>query len=189
MRRLLLAALLPAALLSAQAARAEAKIGYVDVQRAVDEVEEGKNAKTVLRAEVEKRRGELDVKKGSLQKMQSELEKQAAVLSEDAKRKKGEELQKAVLEAQQTAQQMEQDLQVKQQEAMGSISKRMLQIIAEVSTLEKLDFVLDKSALLYAPNSADITNEVVRAYNSKFVAPSGGPAKESKKADKPAGKK
>ena len=186
MRRLLIAVLVPAALLSAKTARAaDAKIGYVDVQRAVDEVEEGKAAKGFLRSQVEEKRKALDVKKANLQKMQGDYEKQAAVLSEAAKRTKQEELQKALVEAQQSAQEAEQELQGKQQEAMGKISKRMLEIISQVSQTEKLDFVLDKSALLYAPNSADITNEVVRAYNKTYAgAPSEGP----KKAEKP-GKK
>ena len=185
MRRLLIALVLPAALLSARSAHAgDARIGYVDVQRAVDEVEEGKQAKGFLRGQVEEKRKQLDVKKANLQKMQGEYEKQAAVLSEAAKRTKQEELQKALVEAQQSAQDAEQELQGKQQEAMGKISKRMLQIIADVSQAEKLDFVLDKSALLFAPNSADITNEVVRAYNKQFA----GASAEPKKADKP-GKK
>ena len=185
MRRLLIAVLVPAALLSAKTARAsDAKIGYVDVQRAVDEVEEGKAAKGFLRNQVEEKRKALDVKKANLQKMQGDYEKQAAVLSEAAKRTKQEELQKALVEAQQSAQEAEQELQGKQQEAMGKISKRMLEIISQVSQVEKLDFVLDKSALLYAPNSADITNEVVRAYNKTYAAPSDAPKKAEKSGKK-----
>ena len=191
MRRFLLAALIPVALLSAKAARAaDAKIGYVDVQRAVDEVEEGKQAKNSLRGQVEEKRKALDGKKANLQKMQADYEKQAAVLSDAAKRTKQEELQKALVEAQQSAQEAEQDLQNKQQEAMGNISKRMLAVIAQVSQAEKLDFVLDKSALLYAPNSADITNEVVRAYNKAFAgAPAESKKVETKKAEKLPAKK
>ena len=191
MRRLTLALILPLTLLAAKAAHAEHKIGYVDVQRAVQEVEEGKQARARLKGEVEERRRQLDGKKAELTKLQGDYEKQAAVLSEDAKRKKQEELQKKLVEAQQSAQEMQEELSGKEQEAMSSISKRMLQIVAEVSDKDGLAFVLDKSALLYAPNSADVTNEVIRAYNDKFAAP---PAKADpaggKKADKAAsGKK
>ena len=191
MRRLLLALILPATLLAAKAARAEHKIGYVDVQRAVQEVEEGKQARARLKGEVEERRKQLDSKKAELTKLQGDYEKQAAVLSEDAKRKKQEELQKKLMEAQQSAQEMQEELTGKEQEAMASISKRMLQIVAEVSEKDGLAFVLDKSALLYAPNSADVTNEVIRAYNDKFAAPAGKTTEPAvKKADKAAsGKK
>ena len=184
MRRLLLALILPVTLLAAKAARAEPKIGFVDVQRAVQEVEEGKQARTRLKSEVDERRKQLDGKKAELQKLQTNYEKQQAVLSEDAKRKMQEELQKKLVEAQQSAQEMQEELSGKEQEAMASISKRMLQIVGEVSEKDGLAFVLDKSALLFAPNSADITNEVIRAYNDKFAS------KPSEKKDKPAaGKK
>jgi len=172
MRRLLVSLVLPAVLLVGQAARADAiKIGYVDVQRAVQEVEEGKQAKAKLQGEVDAARAQVDAKQSALQKMKADYDKQASVLSDDAKHKKQEELQKAYLETQQSAQELQDSISKKEQAAMGSISKRMLEVIAEVSEREGLAFVLDKQALLYAPNSADVTNEVVRRYNDKFAAP------------------
>ena len=185
MRRILVSLLLPASLLAAKAVRAEAiKIGYVDVQRAVQEVEEGEQARNRLKSELDDRRKQLDVKKASLQKMQADYEKQATVLSEDAKRKAQEALQKALMEAQQSANEMQEELQGKEQEAMGSISRRMLQVVSEVSEREGLAFVLDKAVRLYAPGSADITNEVVRRYNDKFAA-AAAPAKTDKADKKP----
>ena len=191
MRRILLALILPATLLAAKAARAEPKIGYVDVQRAVQEVEDGKQARARLKGEVEERRKQLDSKKVELTKLQGDYEKQAAVLSEDAKRKKQEELQQKLMAAQQSAQEMQEELTGKEQEAMSSISKRMLQAVAEVADKDGLAYVFDKSALLYAPNSSDVTNEVIRHYNDKFAAPAGKTTEPVvKKADKAAsGKK
>src|SRR5438132_11134488 len=165
MHRLLLA--LP--LLLAIPGRAQGiKIGYVDVQRAVQEVEEGKQARARLKTELDKKRADLDVKRANLEKMKADYDKQAAVLSDDAKRKKQEELQKAFIEAQNQASEMQEELTGKEQEAMQSISKRLLQVVAEVSDRENFTFVLDKAALLYAPAASDVTNEVVRRYNERF---------------------
>src|SRR5215467_9773970 len=101
MRRLIPALALA---LAARASFAQAvKIGYVDVQRAVQEVEEGKQARAKLKAE-------LDQKRANLEKMKADYDKQAPVLSEDAKRKKQEELQKAFVEAQNEAGQMQEEL-------------------------------------------------------------------------------
>ncbi len=185
MHRLLLA--LP--LLLAVPARAQAvKIGYVDVQRAVQEVEEGKAARTRLKAELEKKRADLDQKRATLEKMKTDYDKQAPVLSDDAKKKKQEELQKAFIEAQNQASEMQEELSGKEQEAMSSISKRLLQVVAEVSDRENFTFVLDKAALLYAPAASDVTNEVVRRYNERFgsgAAPAGkAPDKKPAAAEK-----
>ncbi|TMA37857.1 MAG: OmpH family outer membrane protein, partial [Deltaproteobacteria bacterium] len=76
------------------------KIGYVDVQRAVQEVEEGKAARGRLQAELAQKRGDLEKKRGDLEKMRADYDKQAPVLSDDAKRQRQEQLQKAFLEAQ-----------------------------------------------------------------------------------------
>ena len=186
MHRLLLA--LP--LLLAVPARAQGvKIGYVDVQRAVQEVEEGKAARTRLKAELEKKRADLDQKRANLEKMKTDYDKQAPVLSEDAKKKKQEELQKAFIEAQNQASEMQEELSGKEQEAMSSISKRLLQVVAEVSDRENFTFVLDKAALLYAPAASDVTNEVVRRYNDRFGAGEKPAGKAPPKSAQPSGKK
>ena len=172
MRRLVLALSL---LLAARASAAQGiKIGFVDVQRAVQEVEEGKQARARLKSELEQKRANLDQKRASLEKLKADYDKQAPVLSEDAKRKKQEELQKAFIEAQNQAGEMQEELQGKEQEAMASISKRLVQVVADVSDKESFTFVLDKAALLYAPAASDVTNEVVRRYNERFG--SGTPA-------------
>jgi outer membrane protein len=189
MRRLLIGFFLPAVLLATGArAQAGVKIGYVDVQRAVQEVEEGKAARARLKTELDSRRAELDKKRQDLEKMKTDYDKQAPVLSDDAKRKKQEELQRAFTDAQQTAGLMQEELSGKEQEAMGSISKRMIQIVSEVSEREGFSYVLDKAVLLYAPAASDLTNEVVRRYNDKFGAGKAPAAKApaGKAAPKPA---
>src|SRR5712675_808365 len=184
MRRFLLVF---AVAVAARSAYAQAmKIGYVDVQRAVQEVEEGKAARSRLQTELAQKRADLDKKRADLEKMKADYDKQAPVLSDDAKRQKQEQLQKAFVDAQTAAGQMQEELSGKEQEAMQSISKRLLQVVAEVSDKENFTFVLDKSALLYAPAASDLTNEVVRRYNERFG--SGQAATTTKPKTPPAGK-
>jgi len=183
MRRILLTF---AILLAARGAFAQGmKIGYVDVQRAVQEVEEGKAARGRLQAELTQKRGDLEKKRADLERMRADYDKQAPVLSDEAKRQRQEQLQKAFVDAQTAASQMQEELSGKEQEAMQSISKRLLQVVAEISDRENFTFVLDKAALLYAPAASDMTNEVVRRYNERFGA---GPAPKQAKSPAPAGK-
>jgi len=187
MRRFLLAL---SVLIAARAAHAQAmKIGYVDVQRAVQEVEEGKQARSRLKAELDQKRANLDQKRASLEKMKADYDKQAPVLSDDAKRKKQEDFQKALVEARKSAGDLQEDMNRQEQQAMGSILQRLQQVVAEIAERESLSFVMDKGTLLYAPLPADITNEVVRRYNDKFGAgekPAGkAPPKTAQPAPKP----
>ena len=187
MRRIATAALLATAAF-ASAARAQAmKIGYVDVQRAIQEVEEGKAARGRLKTEFDQRRAQIDKKSADLERMQQEYEKQAPVLSDDAKRKKQEEFQKALVDARKSAGELQEDMNRQEQQAMASILQRIQQVVAEIAERESFSFVMDKGTLLYAPQAADMTNEVVRRYNDRFGAGSAG-GKGPAKTAQPAGK-
>jgi len=177
MRRVAIACLL-AVTGSAATARAQGlKLAYVDVQRAIQETEEGKAARSRLKSEFDQRRSQIDKKSADLEKMQQEYEKQAPVLSDDAKRKKQEEFQKALLDARKSAGDLQEDMNRQEQQAMSNILQRLQQVVAEIAERESLSFVMDKGMLLFAPSAADITNEVVRRYNDRFGA-----------GEKPAGK-
>jgi len=165
MRRTLFAASLLAVSAPAFAARAQ-KIGYVDVQRAIQETEEGKAARTRLKGEFEQRRAQIDKKSQDLEKMQQEYDKQQSVLSDDAKKKKQEEFQKLLVDTRKSASELQEDLAGKEQQAMQSILQKLNTVVAEIAERD----VMDKASLLYAPAAADITNEVVRRYNDRFGA-------------------
>jgi outer membrane protein len=185
MRRTLFAASLLAVSVSAFAAKAQ-KIGYVDVQRAIQETEEGKAARNRLKGEFEQRRAQIDKKSQDLEKMQQEYDKQQAVLSDEAKKKKQEEFQKLLLDTRKSASELQEDLAGKEQQAMGSILQKLNQVVAEIAERESLNFVMDKASLLYGPQAADITNEVVRRYNDRFGAGEKGPKTAKKSNDAPA---
>src|SRR2546430_13957787 len=124
MRRFLIALAL---LVSARGALAQGmKIGYVDVQRAVQEVEEGKAARGRLQAELQQKRGDLEKKRADLEKMRVDYDKQAPVLSDDAKRQRQEQLQKAVVVAQTAASQKPAQPSGKEQATTHTISKALV---------------------------------------------------------------
>ncbi|HYV67533.1 MAG TPA: OmpH family outer membrane protein [Myxococcales bacterium] len=177
MRRLALSFAAAIAALASAARAQPMKIGYVDVQRAIQETEEGKSARTRLKGEFDQRKAQIDKKSADLEKMQQEYEKQAPVLSDEAKRKKQEEFQKAVIDARKSAGDLQEDMTRQEQMAMAGILQRLTQVVAEIAERESLTYVMDKSTLLFAPPAADITNEVVRRYNDRFGA-----------GEKPAGK-
>src|SRR3954451_10007720 len=169
MRRTLFAASLLAVSASAFAARAQ-KFGYVDVQRAIQETDEGHAARNRFKTEFDQRRWQIDKKFDDLEKMQQEYDKQQAVLSDDAKKKKQEEFQKLLVDTRKSASELQEDLAGKEQQAMQSILQKLNTVVAEIAERESLSFVMDKASLLYGPQAADITNEVVRRYNDRFGA-------------------
>jgi outer membrane protein len=168
MRRLAFALAIPLSFATLRAAHAADKLAYVDVQRVISEVEEGKAAKAKLRSELESRRGELDKKQKELEAMKADYDRQAGVLTEEAKQQKQKELQTKVMEAQASAQQMQRELVEKEEETLRGISEKLMAVVNEVSERDGFNFVLKKEALLNAPSAADITNDVIRRYNARF---------------------
>jgi outer membrane protein len=176
-----------AVLLHAVPARAEVKVEVVDLQRALNEVDEGRSAKEKLRAEFEQKQRSLDEKKGQFDKLRADLEKQASVLSEQARRERAEELDHRAQELQQTFVQLQQELSVRERDMTRGIFDKMAAIVREIAERDGASVVLDRSTVAYAQESLDITNELVRTYNARHKVAGSAPAAAKKTAD--AGKK
>jgi len=182
--RRIVAALALALALAPAAASAEQKIGYVDLQRALNEVDEGKAAKALLKRDFDEKQKQLDAKKTEFDKLQADFEKQAVVMSDQAKKDKGQDLDRRARELQALFMNLQKDLSERERDATRGIFDKMSQIVREIAEADGFSIVLEKNAgLVYAPTSLDLTNELIRKYNGRY--PGGAP----KKADAAAAKK
>src|SRR3989338_5524009 len=84
-------------------AHAEQKIAIVRLQDALNMVEEGKQAKAAIEADMNAKKKQLDSMKSELKAMQDDMAKKASVLSDEAKKTKAGEMQGKLLELQQKA--------------------------------------------------------------------------------------
>jgi len=154
---------------SGSALAAGAKIAYVDLQRALLEVEEGKSAKSKLKGYFDEKQALLDKEMERLKKQKDDLEKQSMMIDPTKKAEKEAELQKALIEAQKLYYQLQNELQTKQSEAVEPIVKKMQEILREIAEREGYDLILDKnsSGIVYAPMKFDLSNELIRVYDER----------------------
>jgi outer membrane protein len=181
-----------AALAAPGLAAAQSKLAYVDFQRAVLEVDEGKAAKAQLKKEADEKQKQLDVKSDEIKKLQADFDKQAMVMSAEAKAQKGADLDRRKMEVQEFFMKLQQDLSTRERDAMRGIFEKMQNVVREIADADGIAMVVDRSALVYAQPALDVTNEVIRKYNARFPAGNGGAKKAdagAKKADAPAAKK
>ncbi|MDX2009267.1 MAG: OmpH family outer membrane protein [Myxococcaceae bacterium] len=174
--------------LVASVARADLKVGYVDLQRALLEVSEGQSAKAKLKSEMDKKKAELDAEQAKLTDDKAVLDKQGAMMSEEVRTQKFTEWQKRLYEAMQKAQKVQMELADKERTELKKIFEKMDPIIASIAQREGLTMVFEKtdSGLVYAPPSLDLTNELVRTYNEKHPSKGGGsPAAKAPPKDAP----
>ena len=150
-------------------ARAELKLGYVDLQRALTEVEEGRAAKARLQGMIEAKEKEISKEQEGLRKEKEVLDKQASAMSEEARIQKSNELQRKVMELAQKWEKARQDMSVKERTELQAIFAKMDPIIAAIAQREGMTMVFEKNdaGLVFAPPHLDMTNELVRRYNDQ----------------------
>ena len=187
MRHVTVLAALALAIAVPQAVRAaEQKIGYVNLQQAVSEVDEGKAAREALKKEFDQKQKMLDDKQNELKRLKEELDKQMVVMSEESKREKAMDFERRVNEMQQVYVQMQKDLSDREREMMKVIFDKMEAVIKEIATAEGYAFVFEQqnAGLIVAPPAGNMTNELVRRYNAKYKGAAAPAAKKA--AAKPA---
>lgn len=165
-------------------AAAEQKIGFVDMHRALNEVDEGKAATALLKRDFDEKQKQLDGKKAEFDKLQADLEKQSVVMSDAAKREKAGELERRARELQGLFMQLQKDLSEREQQATRGIFEKMAGIVREIAEAEGFSIVLEKGpTVIYAPASLDLTSELIRKYNARHPAAGGAAKKADAKGD------
>ncbi|HEX4621731.1 MAG TPA: OmpH family outer membrane protein [Myxococcaceae bacterium] len=186
LRSLIAGAIAALPLLLPTVARAELKIGYVDLQRALLEVEEGRAAKAKLQGVLDSKQKEIDKEQEGLRKEKELLDKQASAMSEETRVSKQTELQKKLFDLAQRWEKGKQEMANRERTELQGIFQKMDPIIASIAQREGFTLVFEKtdSGLVYAPQSLDLTNELVRLYNDQHKGGK-GTAAPALKSDAP----
>jgi outer membrane protein len=154
--------------LSSTAALADTKIAVVDLQRALEETEDGKKAKSKLKSDFDKKQKELDEKQEDLKKMKEDLDKKLPLMKPEAAQAEQKKFQDRFVELQQIYARLQKDLATREQEATGGIFRKLQNVVGQISEKNGFDAVLEKnSAVVWAKSALDITNEVIRQYNAE----------------------
>ena len=167
-RRLMvaLAALIPLTF-SAAAHAQGTKIGYVNFQKALAELEEAKAARTRLEGVKEQKQKDLDKAQDALKKDKDTFDKQASTMTEQARNQKAEDLQKRFIELQQNFEKGRAELAQKENEEFQPIVNKLRGIITSIAQKEGFTMVFDAGGIAYAPDSLDLTPQLVRTYNEQ----------------------
>lgn len=147
----------------AQAQESNIKIGYVSLERILNESKIAKDAQTKMQSEFSKR--EKDVRDG-IERIKSEaarLDKEAAVLPEAERVRKQRELAEHDRELQRKQRELIEDSQRRGAEERAKIFEKANQALKQIVEQKKLDLVVQEAA--FVSPKVDITNEVLQALN------------------------
>jgi outer membrane protein len=147
----------------------DVKIGYVDLQRALNESDAGKRAKEEFKGEVDKLQGKLKKEKDAIDGLKEQLEKKALVVKEEEKGNLEEEYRKRLRDFERTYKDSQADLQKRDNELTGAIIKELQEIIRDYGDKQGYTIILEtsSSAVLYGAKSADVTEAIIQQYNGR----------------------
>jgi outer membrane protein len=145
------------------------KIAYVDIQKAVNECNSGKDAKKAITKEVEKFQRLIVDRQKELQTMKESLEKQAPMLTPDARATREKDYQNKLREFQRWGEDTQNEINQKRMEMERNISIGLQKVIQKVGADEGYTFILEKNEniVLYISKTIDITDRVIKAYDAQ----------------------
>lgn len=139
-------------------------VGYVDMQKVLEDSKLGKALQEELRKEFEPRAKEFGAEEQAIQKMVQDLERDKPLMSKDQVAKKEKEIQGRIEAYQKKVAPLQQELMKTQQEKGRKIVGPARQAVNDVAKKKKLGMVVDQgqAGLLYMDESLDITADVIK---------------------------
>jgi outer membrane protein len=145
------------------------KIGSVDIQKAINECQAGKEAKQVLSKEVEKYQRLVAERQNELQGMKESLEKQGLMLTPEARMTREKELQTKLRDFQRWGEDVQNELNQRRAQMERNIFIGLQKVIQKMGADGGYTFILEKNEtiVLFTSRSTDITDLVIKAFDAQ----------------------
>ena len=154
---------------TAPATPAVTRVGFVDIQRVLARSAAGLAAREQLEKEKATMQKQIDSQRGELEKLRDELDKKGQLLSAEARREKQDTLERKVRDARRLVDDLQGTLQRKEEAMLSKVLQDVGGLIQKVSKDRGYALVLERqrSSVLYASPDADLTDDVIRAYDDE----------------------
>jgi outer membrane protein len=154
------------ALLVFAPARANDRVAYVDLQRALNEVGEGKAETERLRRRFGDKQKLLDERNAAYDSHRREVESGSVANPARARA----DLDREARELQELFARLQKELKEAEQAATERIYDRMHVLMDALAREGGYEYVVDKQAVAYGSAQRDLTNELVRRYDRVYPA-------------------
>ena len=151
---------------AASTARAEVKLAYVDIQRALNDCRNGKAAKSEFRGRLERVQSQLEGEQSEVQRLKDELEKKGPLMQPDQRQSLEEQYSRKLRDFQDDYKSTRESLQQKDNEITGAIVRDLATIVRQIGVKNGYTMVMEKGNLLWATPGSDITDDVIRDYDA-----------------------
>jgi outer membrane protein len=155
-------------LLVSSQAFATAKIGFVNVQKIISSIKEGKSVVATLEKSFNSKKAILKGDEDKIKKAQEDYKKQSMVLSEKARLQKEKEIQESMMALQKKTMDFQKEIQQQEGELKKPILEKLKVVVDEICKTEGIDIAFEVSAApIYAKERIDLTDKVIAGYDKK----------------------
>ncbi len=151
---------------AASAQSADLKVGYVQVDKILQEAPQTAESGKKLEREFSPRSQELDRMAKQIKDLEATLDKEGLTISEAERRNKERDVQNIKIEFQRKQRELREDINLRKNEELGSLQDRVNKAVQSVSEAEGYDLVV-YSGVAYASKKIDITDKVLKTLGKK----------------------
>ncbi len=145
---------------------ADLKVGYVQVDKILQEAPQTAESGKKLEREFSPRSQELDRMAKQIKDLEAALDKDGLTISEAERRNKERDVQNIKIEFQRKQRELREDINLRKNEELGSLQDRVNKAVQSVSEAEGYDLVV-YSGVAYASKKIDITDKVLKTLGKK----------------------
>jgi len=143
------------------------KLAFIDIQRVIRDSKAGKAAKASFESEIQKKQQIIESKRAQLERLRSDFVQQGPAMNETTRLQKGNQIEKLDKELNRTRADFRDELQKRDYELMQSIVKDLETVLQSIGKAGGYTLILSSEALVYGEPSADITQQVIQAYDAR----------------------
>src|SRR5215472_18928157 len=187
------ACLVSTAAVQAQTAAGSAsagKIGIINVRQAIVTTAEGKQASAELQTQFSARQSELENLNKQINDLRQRLSAGQTTLSDDEKARLTQQGQRLTQQLDRKNNELQEDVNAAQADVVDRIGRKMMDVLDRYARENGFTAVFDSSAqnspIIYASNSIDVTQDIIRLYDQQYPIKAGSSAPATKPAAKPA---
>jgi outer membrane protein len=145
------------------------RIAYIDVQRVLARSAAGVAAREQLEREKAGMQRDMDGKRQELEKLRDELDKKGPLMAADARRERQELFERKRRDAARQMDDYQKELEKKEQALLQRVLQDLSGVIDRLGKDRGCHLIVEKrgASVLYASADADLTDEVIRAYDQQ----------------------
>src|SRR5260370_22433903 len=169
---------------------AAAKVGIVAIQQAIASTNEGKKELDALQQRFSPRQDDLKNQNDEVEKLKQQLQAQGDKLSEEVRASQVRSIETKQKALQRSYDDFQTEVQQAEQEIVNRLGTKMLKVVGEYAQKNGYGVILDVSnpqtPVLYASEGANITKDLVDAYNAQSAVAAPATPKPASKPAAPA---